>query len=175
MSALRRLVVIAGFAIGAAIAAAIAPASPAAEPALEMHGMADAFAAPGMTLAWGILRGASEAATFVVLRIVADPAEFPVVAATGTDPFTQRTVPLLAATPNAGKIDVRVSRAHFADYPRTEIKFFASASATPSPAPKIIVYYLGVPDTTPEFASEAALDASLVDRLARAPPAKRSP
>ena len=99
-----------------AVATAVVPPLPAAEPPREMHGMADAFAAPGVTLAWGILRGANEAATLVVLRIVADPAEFPAIAATGTDPFTQRTIPLLVATPNSGKVDLRVSRAHFADY-----------------------------------------------------------
>ncbi|MEO8304917.1 MAG: hypothetical protein ABI724_12425 [Betaproteobacteria bacterium] len=151
-----------------AFAAAVAPPLLAAEPAREMHGMADAFAAPGMTLAWGILRGANEAATVVVLRIVADPVEFPAIAATGTDPFTQRTIPLLIATANSGKLELRVSRAHFADFPRTDIKFLASASAAPSDAPKAIVYYLGVPDTTPEFATDAALDAYLVERLARA-------
>ena len=142
-----------------------------------MHGMADAFAVPGVTLAWGILRGANEAATVVVLRIVADPAEFPAVAATGTDPFTRRTIAIIAATPNSGTIDVRVPRAQFADYPRTDLKLYESAAAARSDAPKAVVYYLGVPDTTPEFASEAALNAYLVDRLARAraDPAKKSP
>lgn len=139
-----------------------------AEPARELHGMADAFAAPGVTLAWGVLRGASEATTVVVVRIVADPVEFAAVAASGTDPFTQRTIPLLAATRTAGRIDLRVPRAHFAEYPRTDVRFYASVPAAPSDVPKVVVYYLGVPDTTPEFASEPALDAYLTDRLARA-------
>jgi len=163
--------------IGIAVATAVAPPSRAAEPANETHGMADAFAAPGVALAWGILRGANEAATVVVLRIVADTVEYPAVAATGTDPFTRRGVAVLAATRNTGTIDVRVPRAHFADFPRTDVKFYASASPAAADAPKAVVYYLGVPDTTPEFAIEAALDASLADRLARARAGmpKRSP
>ena len=139
----------------------------AAEPAREVHGMSDAFYAPGVALAWGVLRGASETATVVVLRVVADPAEYRSIAAAGSDPFTQRTKPLLAPTPLAGSIDVRVPRAHFADYPRTELRLYASPTAAQTGLPKLVVFYLGVPDTTPEFATEAALDAYLADRLAR--------
>ena len=90
------------------------------------------------------------------------------IAATGSDPFTQRTKVLLSATPVAGTLDVRVPRAHFAEFPRTDVRFYTSPPAAPSELPKLVVYYLGVPDTTPEFASEAALDAYLADRLARA-------
>ena len=36
----------------------------------EVHGSADAYAAPGVALAWGVLRGADERATVVVVRIV---------------------------------------------------------------------------------------------------------
>src|SRR6185437_3934366 len=39
----------------------------------EAHGSADVYAAPGVALAWGTLRGPSEAATSVIIRIVADP------------------------------------------------------------------------------------------------------
>ena len=37
-----------------------------------------------------------------------------------------------------------------------------------SNSPNLIVFYLGVPDTTPEFAGAAALDAYLSERIARA-------
>ena len=43
----------------------------------EVHGAADAYAEPGIALAWGVLRGADEATTRVTLRIVADPARYP--------------------------------------------------------------------------------------------------
>jgi hypothetical protein len=55
------------------------------------------------------------------------------------------------------------------------LRFQAAMSAAPSDTPGVVVYFLGVPDTTPEFASQPALDASLTDRIARArsaPPAK---
>ena len=143
-----------------------APAA-AADPQREIHGMADAYAGPGVALAWAILRGANEAGTVVVVRIVADPALYPMIAATGSNPFSQRSAPLLRATPTAGGVDLRVARAHFADFPRTELRLYASADAAQSDTSPLVVYYLGVPDTTPEFATEANLEAYLADRIAR--------
>jgi hypothetical protein len=35
--------------------------------------------------------------------------------------------------------------------------------------PKLIVFYAGVPDTTPEFADRRKLDTYLDERIARAP------
>jgi hypothetical protein len=139
----------------------------AADPQREIHGMADAYAGQGVTLAWAILRGANEAATVVVVRIVADPALYPIIAATGSNPFSQQGAALLRATPSAGGVDLRVARTHFADFPRTELRFYASPAAAQSDTPQLVVYYLGVPDTTPEFATEANLEAYLADRIAR--------
>jgi hypothetical protein len=152
---------------------AVAPA-PAADPQREIHGMADAYAGEGVALAWAVLRGADEVGTVVVVRIVADPDLYPIVGATGSNPFSQRTQSLLPATPNAGSVELRAARAQFADFPRTELRFYGSASTAQSDMPRLVVYFLGVPDTTPEFATEANLAAYLADRIARirAPGAK---
>jgi hypothetical protein len=139
----------------------------AAGPPREMHGSADANTVQGVALAWGVLRGTSEETTIVVVRIVADPAEFGSVAAAGVDPFTRRETSLLSATPVTGMVHVRVPRGQFAEFPRTELRFYGPADAAPSALPKLVVFYLGVPDTTPEFATGAALDAYLADRIAR--------
>ena len=132
-----------------------------AETPREVHGMSDAFAAPGVAMAWGVVRGASETATVVVARIVTDPATYPWLAVTGGDPFTHRTGPLLTATRSSGVIDVRSPRAHFADLPRTEFRLYESAAAAQQDAPALVVFFLGVPDTTPEFATEDKLQGQL--------------
>jgi hypothetical protein len=138
-----------------------------AEARREVHGMSDAFAAPGVAMAWGVVRGGSETATVVVARIVTDPAIYPWLAVTSGDPFTHRTGPLLAATRSAGVIDVRSPRAHFADLPRTEFRLYDSAAAAQQDVPALVIFFLGVPDTTPEFATEDKLQAYLGDRVAR--------
>jgi len=152
----------------AALVAAVALPADAVDAPREVHGVSDAFAVPGIALAWGVLRGADEAATVIALRIVADPARFSALAVSGTDPFTRSTVALLPSTPISGRIELRIPRAHFAEFPRTDLRFDAATSAPQNDAPGVIVYFLGVPDTTPEFASPTALDAYLADRIARA-------
>ncbi len=143
------------------------PATHAADTAREMHGSADAFALPGMALAWGVLRGASEAATTVVVRIKVDPREFAEVEVGSSDPFTQSRRSILARAPANGLVEVRLPRAHFAEFPRTELRFYPAASATADKAAPLVVFYLGVPDTTPEFTDESRLDAYLRDRNAQ--------
>jgi hypothetical protein len=145
-----------------------APIADAADGPREMHGSADIFSAPGVALAWGVLRGASEAATEVVIRIEADPAMFASLAVVGGDPFTKGERPILPLTSTAARVDVRVPRAHFADFPRTELRLFASARPSPGDPPALVVFYLGVPDTAPEFPSATALDAYLGPRIAQA-------
>ena len=131
----------------------------------EIHGTSDAFAGNGVAVAWGVLRGASDATTMIVLRVSADPARFTAMAADGVDPFTKARQPIVAKRPLTGTSELRIARTQFADFPRTELSFFDPSA--PAPPPALIVYYLGVPDTTPEFASEAALAAYLIDRIAK--------
>ena len=58
----------------------------------ELHGSADVFATPGMAMAWSVLRGASDDAALVVLRIVTDPAVYSGVTVTGIAPFSFRLI-----------------------------------------------------------------------------------
>jgi hypothetical protein len=126
----------------------------------QEHGKTDLFSGHGVTLAWAIARAADEAKTVVVIRVRADPARFRALSVTGRDPFTKEEKVLMSPAPLAGRMDVRLPRAGFADFPRTELRFLDAAGA-----PQLEVYYLGIPDTTPEFADAARLDAYLDDRL----------
>jgi hypothetical protein len=139
----------------------------AADAPREVHGMSDAIATPDVALAWGILRGTSEANTTVVVRIVSDPARFGWMGAVGIDPFSKKEQPLRAAAANPGTSDVRSPRARFADFPRTEFRLYDSEAATKSGSPALVVFYLSLPDTTPEFATQDKLEAYLADRIAR--------
>lgn len=132
-----------------------------------VHGSADAFAAAGVALAWAVARGTTESEASVVLRIVTEPTVFQGLAVVGIDPFSKQEKIWRAAAVSPGSLDVRVLRAQFADFPRTEIRLFASTAQLGSGTPAVIVFYLGVPDTTPEFSDHAKLDAYLMDRFAR--------
>lgn len=144
--------------------ALLAAAGGGAQAQTALHGSADVFAAPGVILAWAVERGATESETRVVLRIDTRTAVFPVVGVVGIDPFTRQEKIWSAIAPSAGTLEVRIPRAQFGDFPRTEVRLYADAAATPA----LSVFYLGVPDTTPEFAESARLDAYLALRISRA-------
>jgi len=156
-----------GRVVVAAFAAWLSSTAIAAEPSREVHGMSDAFAMPGVALAWGVLRGTAGAPAVVDVRIAVDPMTYPRVVVVGRDPFSSHER-VLASSPTPGLTDLRVPRTNFERYPRTEFRFFGTAASEPAEKPKLVVYFLGVPDTTPEFPNEARLDGSLSERIARA-------
>ena len=135
---------------------------PAPAIAAEVHGETDVFKGRGVALAWAVERGPAEARTFIVVRVVTEPA-FRAVSVIGRDPFTKAESVLVAPQPTKGRVDIRIPRASFADFPRTHWMFFAEGKD-----PTVVVYYLGVPDTTPEFADAAKLDAYLESRAGKA-------
>lgn len=147
---------------------AFAAVANAAHAQTVVHGSADAYAAQGVAMAWGVARGASEASASVVVRVVTDASAYPWLSVRGIDPFTKAEQPLERARVVSGTLDVRIPRSQFADTPRTEWSFYPSEAAARAGSPSLVVYYLGVPDTTPEFADDARLSAYLADRIARA-------
>ena len=153
---------------GLALAGLAAQHARAADPSPEVHGSADAFAMPGVALAWGVLRAAREDETAVVIRIETDPATYGWIEIVGKDPFTQREEKLQAATEVGGPFDLKVLRARFADLPRTEIRLWSARRAPGGAPPALTVYYLGIPDTTPEVQRAEDLDRSLSTRVKRA-------
>lgn len=139
----------------------------AGEAAREVHGSSDVFAVAGVAIAWAVLRDANEADAMVVMRISRDAAMHPACAVTGVDPFSGQSQAILAPTVGRETLDVRMLRRRFADFPRTEVKLYASAKAAVNEPPALTIFYLGVPDTAPEFTSERTLRTYLDERIAR--------
>lgn len=139
------------------------PAPLLAQALREVHGAHDAWAEPGLALAWGVLRGRDEADTRVVLHVEADPQRHTALSAQGRDPFGGGSVELPVQRLADGVWRIDVPRSHFADHPRTELHF-----TPPRPGPALRIFYLGVPDTTPESSTRAQLDESLRARTERA-------
>ena len=73
------------------------------------HGKTDVFAAPGVTLAWAVARGADEARTHIVIRVEHEGDAQ--VTATGRDPFTKADRAWSVTRPRAGRAEVRIPRA----------------------------------------------------------------
>jgi hypothetical protein len=123
----------------------------------ERHGASDAFAGDGVSIAWAVMRGKDEERTQVRLRVLADPKRYARFTVFGVDPFSKDQAQLVA--PRAAPASVAIPRARFALLPRTEVRFLGADGR-----PALVVYYLSVPDTTPEFDSEAKLERYLESR-----------
>ncbi|HEV2054949.1 MAG TPA: hypothetical protein VGV06_07240 [Methylomirabilota bacterium] len=126
-----------------------------------VHGGDSVFLSPGIGIAWGVLRAPTEEETVVVTRISNPMARYAYLRAEGVNPFTGRRTAVVEGVPLGARADVKSPRAGFADFPRREFHLFATEAEWRARKPALTVYYLGVPDTTPEFTSQAALDAYL--------------
>lgn len=132
----------------------------------EIHGENSSFASEGVALAWGILKAPVEDQSQVVIRIVSPGGVYASVGIEGVDPFTQNRQEILPGRPLGDGLDARTSRGSFAEFPRREIHLF-TATDWQSRRPTLTIYYLGVPDTTPEFLTESALSEYLDAALAK--------
>ncbi|MCK6452216.1 MAG: hypothetical protein L6R19_15420 [Alphaproteobacteria bacterium] len=154
-----------------ALGAAVAPVALAARPALAqtvVHGADSRYASPTVKLAWAMVKGATEEETLVVLRLVNVAGAHRFVKADGVDPFTKNRAVFAGARAFADRIDLSIPRARFADFPSLELLLDADAEKLAPGRAALTVYYLGVPDTTPEFLSQADASAYLDKMLASA-------
>ncbi len=133
----------------------------------EVHGENSVFSGPGVVIVWGILKGPVEDESQVVLRIVPVGGTYAYVGIDGVDPFTQKRQVILDGRVLGNGLDVPSLRGSFADFPRREVHLYRTAADWQAHRPAVTVYYLGVPDTTPEFTSESALLTYLAETLAK--------
>jgi hypothetical protein len=127
-----------------------------------VHGADSLFVAPTVKIAWAVHKGATEETTFVIIRIVNTTGHYRQVRLDGVDPFSKNRMVLVSAHPLAASIDLSVPRSGFADFPSSEIHLYAKDPALLDQPPSLTVYYLGVPDTTPEFANVQEAQAYLL-------------
>ena len=132
----------------------------------EIHGENSSFAGEGVALAWGILKAPVEDQSQVVIRIVPLSGVYAYASVEGVDPFTQQRKEIRDGQPLKGPLEIRSPRATFVEFPRREIRVF-TAGDWHAGRPTLIIYYMGVPDTTPEFLTESALSAYLDATLNR--------
>jgi hypothetical protein len=136
-------------------------------PAQELHGADSVFARHGVAIAWGVLRAEVEAETQVIIRIAPLQQAYAFLSVQAVDPFTQERRHVLDGEPLKDRVDIRSLRTSFTDFPRREFQLYRTADDWRAGTPSLLVYYLGVPDTTPEFNSEAALFAYLAATVAK--------
>ena len=124
-----------------------------------MHGANSLFVSPTVKIAWAVQKGASENATTVVIRLVNAVGAYRQIRLDGVDPFTKQRTVLAAIQAFRGQIDLSVLRVRFGEFPSCEIHLYQDDTPRADQPANLTVYYLGVPDTTPEFSTPQAMDA----------------
>jgi hypothetical protein len=126
-----------------------------------LHGADAVFHGAGLRIAWAVARDRDDAKTVVMIHILDTTKRFRAIEVDGLDPFTQKTEIVLSRQALDGEIELALLRSRFAELPRTELRFYGDGPIA------LTVYYLGVPDTTPEFADKTAARGYLAGAIAK--------
>jgi hypothetical protein len=125
----------------------------------QLHGADTVLIAPTVTIIWGVLRDPKQELALAVARVINTARRYDFVTLEAVDPFSGRRATVAAAVPLNDQAELRSPRGSYADYPRREFQFYRSAADLRAKRPALTVYYVSLPDTTPELRSEAALQA----------------
>jgi hypothetical protein len=140
-----------------AAALAVAWASPARGETREIHGADSAFRSGPVAICWGMLRGAPGQDVQVVIRIRligAGKAPYTHVAVEAVHPLTRAAETVVPKRPLDPTTDVVAPRESFKNRTGRRIAFYDPSD----PQPKLVVFYMGVPDTTPELLDRERLE-----------------
>ncbi len=125
----------------------------------EHHGVDSVFEKEGIVILWAILKGQDEANSWVYIRIInsgGNPFQFYSVEA--IDPFSKEKEWVVKGETLQKKNVVKSIRTSFRDKTSRRILFYRSMEALEKETPDMSVFYMGVPDTSPEVLSDKEMD-----------------
>jgi hypothetical protein len=143
------------------LALLVSSAGSVAQQGSVVHGADSMFSAPTVKLVWAIYRGVTESTTEVIIRAVDTADSYRFIRVDAVDPFSKQHKNLVATRPFDRQTDLIVPRSAFAETPSAEIHLFHTAEDLAGERPALTVFYLSVPDTTPEFTALTQADAYL--------------
>lgn len=146
-------------------------------PVESAHGADALFVSADLAIIWAVLKdgGASSDKATVWLRIINRTGAFSHLTIDGVDPFTSTRKRLESGLRLTKEVRLSADREQFANLTSRELHFYRTESDWRADRPALNVYYLGVPDTTPEFTSRTAMDAYLEGAKLVAHPVQKKP
>ena len=136
------------------LSSAVLPAAAAHGATQILHGADSTFRSDALGICWGIVKVPDTGALEVVIRIrVLEPAQnrFKSFAVEAFHPFTGAAEWIVVRKPLEATNDIRTPREDFKRLGGRRIRFYTGATGPEDQAPDLIVEYLGIPDTSPEF------------------------
>ena len=124
----------------------------------SLHGADSIFVVPDAAIVWAVLKDFSGDKATVWLRVVNRTRKFSYVAIDGVDPFSKKRERVASGIKLEAEAHLSSDRDTFSDLPSREVHLYRTEADLRGNKPALTVYYLGVPDTTPEFSTRAAMD-----------------
>jgi len=127
----------------------------------EFHGADSVFEKEGITILWAILKGSTEESSWVYIKIIDSggiAGHFQIFSVEAVDPFSKAREWVVKGEKLGKENVVRGVRSSFKDKTARRILFYRSEKAFEKENPDMTVYYLGVPDTSPEVLSEKEME-----------------
>ncbi len=125
----------------------------------EFHGADSAFEREGITILWAILKGPTEESSWVYIKIInSEKSPFQIFSVEAVDPFSKEKEWVVKGERLGEENVTKGVRSSFKDKTARRILFYRSTEAFEKENPDMAVYYLGVPDTSPEILSEKEME-----------------
>jgi hypothetical protein len=125
----------------------------------EYHGADSSFQLRDLAILWGILKGPDEDRSWVTIKIIrtgSEPGLWKSYRVETVDPFSQEKE-WVTPRENLGKENaVKQIRSSFREKTGRRLYFYPGQGMEEKPA--AIIFYQGVPDTTPEFLTEKEME-----------------
>ena len=132
---------------------------PPAQGQTEFHGADSIFEKEGITILWAILKGPTEESSSVYIKIInSGKNPFRIFSVEAVDPFSKEKDWVVKGEKLEEENLVRGVRTSFRDKTGRRILFYRSTEAFEKEDPDMAVYYLGVPDASPEILSEKEME-----------------
>ncbi len=144
------------FCLALTICAALWISIPPAYGQEELPGADSVFYAKDMVVLWGILKGVDEEHSWVDIKIILPgPARWKSFEVEAVDPFSKEKEVVTPRRKLEKENVVRSRRSSFRDKTGRRILFYGGEDGKDRPGK--IVFYQGIPDTTPECSTELQL------------------
>ena len=138
----------------------IAPGAPCIFSQTEYHGADSVFEKEGIAILWAILKGKDESSSWVYTKIINFGGNsFQFYSVEAVDPFSKQKEWLLKGMKLEKENLVKSVRTSFRDKTSRRILFYRNEETLEEQIPDMTVFYMGVPDTSPEVLSEKELGA----------------
>lgn len=134
----------------------------------KYHGADSTFKANGISIFWAILKGPEESSSWVYIKII-DPEgnlkQFHTFGLIASDPFSDSEEWIIKGEKLKKENIIKLNRESFKEMMERTFFFYQSEKIEDyqSEIPDMIVYYLSVPDTAPEFLTLEKLKAYFKD------------